>query len=186
MSPNITPEEIELIKSAQAGSELAFNRIFARYKGFVEHLMYQYLKDWDESRDMANIVFLRVHEKLSKFTAYKSFGGWLRILTRNVAIDYLRTLKGNHVSIDEEGSKVQLSSKVDAEVAQVNKMTYDYLIKLLDKLPPLYRDVCRLFYEENMTVAQISKALKIPEGTIKSDLFRMRKLFKKHLNIKEA
>lgn len=183
MSPNITLEEIELIKSAKAGSESAFTQIFNRYKGFVDHLLYTYIKDMDEARDITNIVFLKVHEKLSKFTDYSSFGGWLRILTKNVAIDYLRTVKDNQF-----GDEVSLSSRLNEDIADtersyIDKMTYDNLLDLFDILPPSYREVCKLFYVENMTVSQISKALNVPKGTIKSDLHRMRKIIKKHLKV---
>lgn len=179
--PRITPAEIKTIKDAQAGSMKAFNRIFYRYKPFVEGLLFQYLKDMDEAKDLTNIVFLKVYDKLSKFTAYNSFGGWLRILTKNTAIDYLRTIsKKVSVSTDDQDKKLQLPDESgDSESSIVNKMTYDYLVNLIDTLPPSYRDSCRLFYVENMTVQQIAAALKMPPGTVKSNLFRMRKLIKK-------
>lgn len=179
--PRITPEEIKTIKDAQAGSMKAFNRIFYRYKPFVENLLNKYLNDMDEAQDLTNVVFLKVYEKLSKFTAYDSFGGWLRILTKNTAIDYLRTI-GNKTSVsaDDQNKKLQLTdSSGDSETKMVNKMTYDYLISLIDTLPPSYRESCRLFYIDNMTVEQISEALQIPTGTVKSNLFRMRKQLKK-------
>lgn len=179
-TPRITPEEIQTIKDAQAGSMKAFNRIFYRYKSFVEGLLFHYLKDMDEAKDLANIVFLKVYDKLSQFTAYDSFGGWLRILTKNTAIDYLRTIKNKvGVSIDGSSKKLQLADISGDDTDVVDKMTYDYLIDLIDTLPPSYRESCRLFYVENLTVAQIAEALNIPPGTVKSNLFRMRKILKK-------
>jgi len=183
--PKITPEEIKNIKDAQAGSMKAFNCIFYRYKPFVENLLYQYLKDMDEAKDLTNVVFLKVYDKLSQFTAYDSFGGWLRILTKNTAIDYLRAVENkSNVSADDQNKKLQLSDDSgDGEIGIVNKMTYDYLISLIDMLPPSYRESCRLFYVDNMTVQQVAKALQIPPGTVKSNLFRMRKLIQKKLKL---
>ena len=180
-SPKITPEEIKTIKEAKAGSMKAFNRIFYKYKGFVENLLYSYLKDMDESKDLANIVFLKVYDKLSQFTAYDSFGGWLRILTKNTAIDYLRTLHGKvNVSVDNKDKELQLPDVTgDSETNVINKMTYDYLVDLINTIPPSYRESCRLFYVDNMTVSDIAKALHIPKGTVKSNLFRMREHLKK-------
>jgi len=178
--PRITPEEIQTIKDAQAGSMKAFNRIFYRYKHFVEGLLYHYLKDMDEAKDLTNIVFLKVYEKLSKFKAYDSFGGWLRILTKNTAIDYLRTIDNKiGVSVDDSDKKLQLVDQSGDDIDINDKLTYDYLINLIGTLPPSYRESCRLFYVENLTVSQIAEALDIPEGTVKSNLFRMRKRFNK-------
>lgn len=183
-NPKITEEEIRLIKDAKAGSESAFNHIFKKYKSFVDNLLFQYIKDMDEAKDLTNIVFLKVHDKLSKFTKYDSFGGWLRILAKNTAIDYLRTIKTVQISTDDEQHQVQLQAPGgDSETLATNRMTYDYLVSLIDELPESYRAPCKLFYIQNMTVAQISKALNIPSGSVKSALYRMRKYITKKLNL---
>lgn len=181
MKSTITPEEIDLIKSAQAGNEPAFTRLFNRYKPFVEGLLYSYIKDKDEARDIVNIVFLRVHEKLSKFTNYSTFGGWLRILTKNVAIDYLRTVKTNYSLQSDTPISILDEEYEDTETSYINKITYDRIVEMFEQLPPWYKDVCKLFYINNLSILQISKALNMPKGTIKSDLHRIRKILKNQL-----
>lgn len=180
-TPRITPAEIKTIKDAQAGSMKAFNRIFYMYKPFVEQILNHYLNDMDEARDLANDVFMKVYDKLSLFKRYDSFGGWLRILARNTAIDYLRsTHKTIDVSTDDDSKKLQLRDvSGDSEMSTINKLTYDYLIKLFDTIPPSYRESCKLYYIDNLKVEEIAKVLKIPVNTVKSNLFRMRKIIKK-------
>lgn len=182
---DITPEEINLIKKAQAGSKLAFSQLFKRYKPFVDSLLCSYIKDKDEARDITNVVFLKVHEKLSSFTNYHSFGGWLRILAKNVAIDYLRTAK-NSSPLQETISSALDEGTLNMENSYVNKMTYDALVKMINSLSPPYRDSCYLFYVENLTIEQIATALNIPIGTIKSNLNRGRKLLRNRLKLKES
>lgn len=183
-SPRITPEEVGIIKRAQAGDMSAFNTLFYKYKGFVENLLFQYLKDLDEAKDVTNIVFLKVYDKLSLFKAYDSFGGWLRILTNRVAIDYLRSIE-NKANVlgdrDERLSSQELSSS--GEIDLVNRLTYEQLMAEFDKFPETVRKVFRLFYENNMTVEEISNALNVPTGTIKSMLSRTRRKIKKQLKI---
>ena len=180
--PKITPEEIGIIKDAKAGKESAFNTIYYKYKEFVISLLYQYLNDMDEAKDLSNIVFLKVYQKLSKFTDYSSFGGWLRILTKNTAIDYLRTLKNKAISIDDQENGIQLSNISD--VADENRsLTYTNLIEMFDSLPETNKKVVKLYYESGMTVAQISKAMNVPVGTIKSYLYRTRNNLKKQLKL---
>lgn len=178
MKERITPEEIDVIKRAKAGSDSAFSWIYNTYKPFVDSLLYKYIKDKDESRDITNVVFLKVHDKLSKFTDYSSFGGWLRILTKNVAIDYLRTVKDSK-SLDEDTSVSAIKSYIgDTEATYIDKMTYDNIVALFDKLPPSYREVCKMFYVDNMSIDHIHQALDMPKGTIKSDLHRGRKILR--------
>lgn len=183
-NPRITPEEVGIIKRAQAGDESAFNALFYKYKGFVDNILFQYIKDMDEARDITNVVFLKVHEKLSTFKAYDSFGGWLRIIANRTAIDYLREMKNKTDVLGD--ADVRLPSEEPSGSAEddvVNRMTYDSLIGEFDKLPDTTRKVLRLFYVNNMTVEQISDALRVPTGTIKSMLSRTRAKIKKHLNI---
>ena len=184
-NPRITDVEIGLIKKAQAGDELAFNTLYRRYKPFVESVLFQYLRDMDEAKDIANIVFLKVYDKLSTFTEYDSFGGWLRIIANRTAIDYLRKMENRKVALGQADEFLPAAdTTASAEEEIINRMTYESLLTEFDKLPETNRKVLRLFYANNMTVEQISDALRIPTGTIKSTLSRTRKRIQKRLKIK--
>jgi RNA polymerase sigma-70 factor (ECF subfamily) len=184
-NPKITKEEIALIKSAKAGDESAFNTLFYKYKSFVDNILFQYIKDMDEAKDLTNIVFLKVYDKLSTFTEYDSFGGWLRIIANRTAIDYLRKMENRKVALGQADESLPAAdTTASAEEEIINRMTYESLLTEFDKLPETNRKVLRLFYANNMTVEQISDALRMPTGTIKSTLSRTRKRIQKHLKIK--
>lgn len=178
-NPRITPEEIGIIKKAQAGDKSAFSALYYKYKPFVEKVLFQYIKDMDEARDMANFVFTKVHKKLSMFTAYDSFGGWLRIITSRIAIDYLRTRHGQIQAIEEERLSPDMLGSTEDDL--VNHLTTKQILAEFEKLPETTRKVFMLTYRDNMTVEEISKALKIPKGTIKSTLSRTRRKIRKRL-----
>ena len=186
MNPRITPEEVGMIKRAQAGDESAFNALFYRYKGFVENLLFHYLKDMDEAKDVTNIVFLKVHQKLSKFTAYDSFGGWLRILTNRTAIDYLRSQENKRVAPDAKEERLTSDVQGSTEDDLVNHLTYKELLPEFNKLPEVTRKIFEMFYVNNNTIEEISNSFnpKIPTGTIKSTLSRTRKKLKQRLKLK--
>lgn len=139
----------------------------------------------DEAKEITNVVFLKVHDKLSSFTAYESFGGWLRIITNRTAIDYLREMKNKSDVLGEADSRLpseQPSGSLEDDI--VNRLTCEHLLTLFDKFPKTTRKIFELFYVNNMTVEQIGKALSIPTGTIKSTLSRTRRKLKKQLKIK--
>lgn len=183
-SLSITPIEIETIKQAQQGSVKAFNKIFYNYKRFVEYILLDYIKDIDESKDLANVVFLKIHDKITSFTDYKNFKGWIYSLTKNTAIDYLRTIKEKMVSIDDTERNVQLSeTEIDKELSYTNQYTYEGIIKMFNDLPEQYSRICKMFYINNLTINQISKKLNVPKGTIKSYLHRSRSLIKNQLKL---
>ena len=171
----ITLEEIKVIKAAQMGNIRAFNRIYKKYKAFVSNILYNYIRDKDEANDIANIVFLKVYDNIEKFTDYTSFGGWLRIITNNTAIDYLRKIKHSPVVSDTLDSRlVSNMSAGSNETDLVNRLTHEQLLEEFNALSEQAQKVCRLFYLENMTSKDIGETLGMPENTVKSHLRRSR------------
>lgn len=173
-SKNITEKEIAMIKKAKAGDERAFTWIFNKYKGLVDGILCGYIKDQDEARDMTNIVFLKVHEKLSTFSTYDSLGGWLRVIANRVAIDYLR-LKGNH-RYKLEGDNTQLvpDKDGDSEDDAVNHLMISRIFEILDRYRPHVRQIFELHYMQSMPVEMVASKLNMPVGTVKSILSRVR------------
>lgn len=172
----ITQEEIDLIKRAKSGDKIAFSTLFYKYKTFVEKLLLSYIKDEDEAKDIANVVFVKMHNKLSKFVNYESFGGWLRILTKNTAIDYLRSIKNKQVYVDPVDFNFKDSDNYkNVENNLINKLTFDKVLSLIPKLNDNKRKICTMYYVEGYTIVDISKRLGKPLGTIKSVLHRFRK-----------
>ena len=139
----------------------------------------------DEAKEITNVVFLKVHKKLSTFTAYDSFGGWLRRIANRTAIDYLRSMKNKSDVLGEADGRLpsdELSSSLEDDI--VNRMTYEYLLAEFNKFPEAVRMVCKLFYGNNLTVEQISSALDMPIGTVKSHLSRTRRKVKQNYKLK--
>ena len=183
-NPKITEDEIALIKSAQAGDISAFNKLYHKYERFTTQVLYDFIKDYDEARDINNIVWLKVYNKLSKFQDYSSFGGWLRILTNRTAIDYLRELKPQkYVPQDLETPGAQQVQEVDYGQSSVDNITYNQVLELFKKFPEDVRRVFELHYIDQLTVSEISDVLKIPTGTVKSHLSRNRKRLQKLLKL---
>lgn len=182
MDTRITASEIQLIKQAQAGNELAFNKLFDRYKEFVDNVLFGYVNDMDEAKDLTNVVFLKAYQKLSTFTDYSSFGGWLRIIANRTAIDYLRRMKEKAIELgnDTERLPAELTNSSEEEDL-VNLLEYESLLEEFKKLSKKTQRIFNLFYVEDLTVCEISKVLQLPTGTIKAILSRTRRKIKNNL-----
>lgn len=184
MDKRITESEIQLIKQAQKGNEFAFNKLFNRYKEFIDNVLFSYVNDMDEARDLTNIVFLKVHQKLSTFVDYSSFGGWLRIIANRTAIDYLRRMKEKAVELGEDTGRLpEELTNTSEEEDLVNLLEYEALLKEFKKLPEKTQRIFNLFYIEDLPIDEISKVLKTPTGTIKAALSRTRRKLKNNLNV---
>ena len=59
----------------------------------------------------------------------------------------------------------------------------DGLERALQQLPLLEREAVTLFYLQELSLNDIAEALKVPVGTVKSRLFRGRRLLRQHMTV---
>lgn len=184
-NPRITKSEIALIKRAKEGDIQAFNKLYYKYKKFVANMIFQYTKDREMSKDLADEVFVKVYNKLSTFVNYQSFGGWLRTIANHVAIDYLRKIKSKEALLEYDSDRLSLSHLPTntPEDELVTRTKVEELYEVINSRSEATRKVFKLFYKDNMTIEMISNKLRMPVGTIKSILSRTRNLIRKRLNI---
>ncbi|WP_299167326.1 sigma-70 family RNA polymerase sigma factor [uncultured Arthrobacter sp.] len=89
---------------------------------------------------------------------------WLFVVARNILVDSFRSgFRRHELDVDEVPD-----TPSDDEVEQL--LTSWLLTDALNGLSPEHRDVVLHFYFRGETVAEISRALSIPEGTVKSRL----------------
>ena len=73
-------------------------------------------------------------------------------------------------------------TKGSTENDLVNHLTYNQVVDEFKNLPESSRRVFEMFYRDNLNISEISEALKIPKGTIKSTLSRTRRKLKRLIN----
>ena len=86
------------------------------------------------------------------------------------------------VSIQEE-KDVEVSCEMEGSPEEKCLVNEEKRIvqSAVDKLPEKLKLCVLLFYMEELSVAQVAKTLKLPEGTVKSRLYQARKLLQKEL-----
>lgn len=174
--------EIDLIKSAQAGDESAFSKLYNNYEKYVQNALIRWIHDEDLAKDLTVVTFMDAYENLSKFKDYSSFGGWLRTIAYRNMIDYLRKYDLNS-SIDFNSRLLyETDTPTEDEFGIVDRITSKQIIEEFNKLPPQQKRIFELFYVEEMSIAEIGRMLDIPSGTVKSILSRVRKRLKKYFN----
>jgi RNA polymerase sigma-70 factor (ECF subfamily) len=96
-----------------------------------------------------------------------SLKGWIKRIMLNTAIDHFR--KNNKYLM-----KVDMGEKVlnipDETEDSVDKMSYDEIYKLIQKLSPMYRTVFNLYIIDGFKHEEIARQLNISVGTSKSNL----------------
>jgi RNA polymerase sigma-70 factor (ECF subfamily) len=95
-------EDILFIRQTILGNQVAFEKLVKKYHPRIFALVISYVKNSADAEDLTQEVFLKAYQNLSFLKGPGQFSFWLRQITRNHCIDWLRQRKReNHLSFDE-------------------------------------------------------------------------------------
>lgn len=155
-----------------------FKTVYEDTKNIVWKLVSKYVFTSEDREDLFQEVFLRVYKALPRFRGDSAINTWIYKITVNTAINYLN--RHNRYKIFKNMFKafrhVEESPMPEPE---------ERAFKLFDKLNPRQRMILVLSDVEDNSLNEIAEALKLPVGTVKSNLHRAREIIKKEVNKNE-
>lgn len=179
-------QEELLVAQSLDGSHEAFEQLVLLYERSIYNIAYHYLMDREAAMDMTQETFLKAYQSLTDLKERALFGAWIKRICRNKCLDYLRKNKEQSLSLEEmteqEDSYRELPSKdLTPEKSLSQKETMRNLENILRALPLEYRQVLVLRAFEEYSYEEIAKIMNIAPGTVKSRLFRAKKMLKEQL-----
>ena len=117
--------------------------------------------------------FIKIWRNLNAFDQQLKVSSWIYRIVHNETISYSRkkVSYGKHLIVNEEEALLQVSS-IENEASLPELEAIQRLDEHLSKLPQHYRTVLVLRYLETMSYEEISDVLKLPEGTVATQLNR--------------
>ena len=174
------PSDAELAKQALAGSQDAYQALVRRYAGPAVNLAARMVRDRALAEGLAQDAFVRAFDRLASYNPECRFSGWFFQIVHNVTVDYIRRKRVPSVSLDElqqagHPGFADPGRLVAPDAAAEQNALTQALDAALTHLRPEYREAVVLRYREELSVEEIGQAMAIPEGTVKTYLFRARK-----------
>ncbi|HJZ69238.1 MAG TPA: sigma-70 family RNA polymerase sigma factor [Blastocatellia bacterium] len=146
--------------------ELAFEQIVRQHQGMVFSLAYHYLRDRSLAEELAQEVFLNLHQNLHAIKSAEHLTFWLRKVTSHRCIDQSRRQKVRpQVSLEDVPEPAATSKENDLFLSEM-------LRRVVETLPEKARMVVILRYQEDLDPMEIAKVLDMPLNTVKSHLRR--------------
>ncbi|MBN2173641.1 MAG: RNA polymerase sigma factor [Bacteroidales bacterium] len=165
----------ELINLCLKNDHRAQEDFYRRYAPKMYGVCLRFAKNQMEADDILQEGFIKVYVNLKSFRNEGSLEGWVRRTMVNTAINYykknLKYLKD--IEIEHAGSIQNMDDRI------LEKISVEYLLKLIRELPAGYRMVFNLNVIEGYTHKEISELLEISENTSKSQLSRARQTLQK-------
>ena len=177
-------DEKQLIERVVHGDSKAFRTFVERYKRLVAHVVFRMVPNVSDREDLCQDVFVKAYENLKDFHFQSKLSTWLARIAYNTSINYLKKMRApllddlqpEHFSFD------QLSGVSPTPIEDVEDQDHAALLRRhIAALPPVFKAILTLYHLEEMSYAEIGDSLNLPQGTVKSYLFRARKLLRERL-----
>ncbi len=184
-------QDYELVKQALQGNEKAFARLLNRYKDAIYFMLLKMVNNRSDAEDLTLEAFGKAFKSLHQYSPTYAFSTWLFKIASNNCIDFLRRKKGVHVSIEnkdenENTDSIRLKSKEpNPEERLIRQQKAILLRNVVRKLKPRYQVLVELRYFKEFSYEEIAKALDLPLGTVKAQLFRAREMLFKMIESTE-
>ena len=179
MREQLDIEKIEQIKQAKKGDKIAFEAIIMDNIDYLYRVAYTALRNEDNVDDAIQNTILKSFEKIHTLRKEEFFKTWITKILINECKNLMRKEKKIVYLEDVE--------RTEEEYIQEKEAKMD-IKEVLKHLNDDYRDVINYYYIQEKKVSEISRILKVPEGTIKSRLSRARRMMANMLkyNIEEV
>jgi len=176
----IRMNDSELISQIASGNMNAFAFLVNRYQKLVVHIAGRIIQRQDELEDVCQEVFINVFRHLGKYRNESKLSTWIATIAYNTSINYLR----KHKKWDEVNPDDSMALRNLTDFRTESYETTDlhkYVREQIEMLPVHYRTVLTLFHLEEFSYEEIEQITGMPEGTVKSYLFRAKALLKEKL-----
>ena len=149
--------------------------IYEAYVGYIYRIVYEVLQNRENAEDVTSDFFIKLWEKAWQFTPGNGHRGYLAVMARNQAVDYLRKYRKEELTallqdIESETEEEKRAGHFSAQSREggveetvVGEMSVD---QALSTLKPGERQIVSLKVLGGLTFREIAKTLGIPMGTV--------------------
>ena len=185
------PADKHLVDRVLRGDTRAFGIIIKNTENLVAQIVFKFIPVAEDRKDLAQDIYMKAFHNLAGFKFQSKLSTWIAQIAYNSCLSWIEkkklVLSGNLHEDEEmyETTDARVYNHSSAENNSENKLFKKELSVILRKeieeLPTIYQTLITLFHQESMTYEELSQITGLSEGTVKSSLFRARKMLKENL-----
>ena len=180
-STNESPTDADevLVSRAQSGDTLAFDQLVVRYSPRLYGMIYHMTSNKEDANDLTQDVFAKAYRSLNRFRGRSSFYTWIYAIGTNMTLNFLKkrnrraawSLDNLDSGIQNDEAMVDLAHAANPRHQSDLNELQKKLNEAMQSLSNAHRAVVTMFDIQGIPHAEISKILKVSEGTVRSRLF---------------
>ncbi|MBN2088592.1 sigma-70 family RNA polymerase sigma factor [candidate division KSB1 bacterium] len=183
MKPKIIDNQT-LVKQILSGDQQAFRIFIETYQRLVAHIVFRMIPTTADREDLCQDIFLKAYQHLASFQFESKLSTWLGRIAYNTCINFLekkRVQLWGDLSEENDSLDQFTGTEIAPDTFTEKRDISNRLLQEIEKLPLPYRTILTLYHLEEMSYQEIGEIMQLPEGTVKSYLFRARKKLKDQL-----
>jgi RNA polymerase sigma-70 factor (ECF subfamily) len=185
----ITDEDYKFVSLCKKGDVDAFEVLVKKHQKKMLNIACRMIGSYEEACEVVQDSFVSAYKAIRDFEGKARFSTWLYTIVMNLSKNRLKQLKTQlyheQVSIDDpvltdDGNiKAESVSNEPSILEQLEKKEFQQKVQgCINSLDDEFKEVLILRDIQGFSYDEISKMLKIVEGTVKSRLFRSREALK--------
>jgi RNA polymerase sigma-70 factor (ECF subfamily) len=188
--PRNIPTDRQLVDPVLGGDTPAFSEIISMTEGLVAQIVCKMISNEEDRKDIVQDIYLKVFHYLKGFRFQSKLSTWVAQIAYNTCSSQLqkrRLLLHVLPDFDMDGESLSSGRQHTVRAAEetddsiLKKELTGILQAQIGQLPPLYQTLIGLYHQEELTYQEMAQITGLPEGTVKSYLFRARKMLKEKL-----
>lgn len=165
--------EQRLIAGCKRGEPWAQKEVYERYSSAMLSLCVRYVADYEQAKDVLQDGFIKLFTKIEQFEGRGSFGGWIRQIFVNTALEQLSK---NKLFDSNAGIERFPDNPDDLDMHHMEQVSAEDLLECIKELPNRSRIIFNMYAIEGYTHAEIAENLGIQENSSRAQFSRARKL----------
>lgn len=184
-------EDSELMQKPAQMNLQAFDALYNKYKSSVFSFACYLTQNRGEAEDLFQETWLRVVKNLPRITNMRTFKSWILTIAANLHRDALRKKRirrlffWQKLAVSDKGHEIFASMPERAPSINSNELDHQdtgrAISQAMANLPERQRLVFILKEIEGFKHSEISEILKLPEGTVKTLMYRAVKRLQRDL-----
>ncbi len=161
---------------------MKFTDIYSEYFKFVYSIAFHMVGKQEDALDISQEVFFRFYIALPRVKDSGTIKPFLGKITINESLRWLKKHKTySFTDLGMEGKDFEDTlitpdpSPLDVYISEEIK---EKITQILQEIPPVYRAIVIMYYQEGLKLSEIAELLEKPEGTIKAYLHRAKNLLR--------
>jgi RNA polymerase sigma-70 factor (ECF subfamily) len=167
----------ELIERCRAGQRDAQFELYRLYARAMYNTTMRMVQNAHDAEDILQSIFIEVFTKLDSFRYESSIGAWIKRITINKCINFLKSRRLAFQELTAGMDRVEVTDTEREPILSVEKIN-----KAINTLPDGYRVVFSLYAVEGYDHEEIAQILGVTEATSKSQYSRAKAKLREVLN----